>query len=1028
MLSPYCLTELVRTLFQDSPPSSSSTNSIHNGLESIESSVAGSSTLTTGSMEHGSGLASSTASSISGTSMTSTTMLSEGPFIDHQIKDEEFSLLRNSEDGSYSKQGAEGTQRDIGLRLRSVCEKLAERQEPQMNSNGANTTDLWAFIYISDNGEDLSLTPFETAVASEKPPDTTEAVNDQWANLKDSNYEFLREVVVRLLDDQARPNDFAYIADATGHVSPLSGLIPPLEGLVQARLKSCQSQFNFHDAHFWWRSLEALQHFQHNEKRSDSYEMLLRLIGRDVKESMTIHAGINERNDKWIRTLDMMRGRQQNTLQRLEADRYALRLKMWYVSDVRHSSTYEDTLHVIRALRAMASPHRLKQPGSITNWARHRLRNSTGHDRSEVQALEVISAQKDHGGPSKLADEQIELTSGWLTRNSIENFCKGEERIHRFCFEVQKCVNKLGGANLLDSPVLWSSQLFQREKAAFDKRGSAGFGDPSAITAANAWSGSGMPSSLSRGPASVPITFHSLRANELTNNINRLWHTPRTVSPESARTEFSGPPRIHDPVSVGPFWLDQSSTISSAVNQPDHLLASHPPRLAPIEEDRKVKKKAFIHQLKQNLSSLLLSDLGYLLWAQGSETDAWVSLDLPKSHPTSAQTSIRPQPTNDIVANDERSPPGPSHESVLCIQTESDFSNPTKRSSIETATDPSDPHSIVKHPSAGIYDRPSASSFPYSEAYKRLLQKFSTSPDPHVKLQMLYELEMLVLDSIQQQSVSEYVKTTTSAQAKTKSSVHPHLTARTMRVPRTKATSLEEVVANCFERRAGTLKSRSPNRIPSTRSVSFYAPEIDIPDTDDIVNTLLAIFHDSNFRPHTLYRDLQIIAAFVPSEILDQTPKGKAFWDAGLAALALKEDLCESMMDRANEITTYHISGKKSFEDGSPIPQHLVNTTLKDAAELWIVIAKEGSPTAARELGLFYLTHPELLPRVTLPLSKSKDVFKSIISSDRSGNESGALDPLTFAVVFHWMELAANGGDRDAKDFLRGNGELSAVM
>ena len=48
-------------------------------------------------------------------------------------------------------------------------------------------------------------------------------------------------------------------------------------------------------------------------------------------------------------------------------------------------------------------------------------------------------------------------------------------------------------------------------------------------------------------------------------------------------------------------------------------------------------------------------------------------------------------------------------------------------------------------------------------------------------------------------------------------------------------------------------------------------------------------------------------------------------------------------------------------------------------------------------------------------------------SSDRTSIDTGGLDPLTFAVVFHWMELAANGGDKDARDFIRGNGELSAA-
>ena len=179
---------------------------------------------------------------------------------------------------------------------------------------------------------------------------------------------------------------------------------------------------------------------------------------------------------------------------------------------------------------------------------------------------------------------------------------------------------------------------------------------------------------------------------------------------------------------------------------------------------------------------------------------------------------------------------------------------------------------------------------------------------------------------------------------------------------------------------------------------------------------MLAVFRDSRLRPATLFRDLQIIAAFVPSAILDHSPQGKAFWDAGLAALALKEELCNVTVQRATEITNRHISCKQP--PGPPYP------SLADVAQLWLVAAKEGSATAARELALFYLTHPDLLARTTMPFMRSRDVFKSIRFSQDTSNphmpeqKDGALDPVTFAVVYHWMEVAANGGDSEARIFL----------
>jgi len=131
---------------------------------------------------------------------------------------------------------------------------------------------------------------------------------------------------------------------------------------------------------------------------------------------------------------------------------------------------------------------------------------------------------------------------------------------------------------------------------------------------------------------------------------------------------------------------------------------------------------------------------------------------------------------------------------------------------------------------------------------------------------------------------------------------------------------------------------------------------------------------------------------------------------------------------------------KKEREIDDP---SLESTTLADAAKLYTLAALEGDPTAARELALFHLTHPELVTRVTLPLSRPSEVFAphtgftgenrfgrvGAVAGWKNGLGTGAgakggLDPATFAVAFHWMEVAANAGDGDARGFLRENGDL----
>ena len=205
------------------------------------------------------------------------------------------------------------------------------------------------------------------------------------------------------------------------------------------------------------------------------------------------------------------------------------------------------------------------------------------------------------------------------------------------------------------------------------------------------------------------------------------------------------------------------------------------------------------------------------------------------------------------------------------------------------------------------------------------------------------------------------------------------------------------------------------------------------------------MFSDPFYRPSTLFRDLQYIAAFVPSSILDNSAQGSTFWSIGLAAMSLKSEACKAMTNRASQILAYHLDNGNTSEpirsgDGAGAVEatkeprmsdgELSGTTLKDAAHLYMLSALEGDPTAARELALFYLTHPELIRHVTLPLSRPSEVFNPLsnVGADRhhrtTGDNSGILDPATFAVAFHWMEFAANAGDTDARTFLRQNGDL----
>jgi len=101
---------------------------------------------------------------------------------------------------------------------------------------------------------------------------------------------------------------------------------------------------------------------------------------------------------------------------------------------------------------------------------------------------------------------------------------------------------------------------------------------------------------------------------------------------------------------------------------------------------------------------------------------------------------------------------------------------------------------------------------------------------------------------------------------------------------------------------------------------------------------------------------------------------------------------------------------------------------MTERARMFIITAKEGDAVAERELAIFYLTHPDLLPRTVLPLTKPRDVFKSeLMNRDRKREDVVRSDPMTMCVAQHWMEMSKKGGDGLAMKYLRQRDEMERI-
>ncbi|KAK4247073.1 hypothetical protein C7999DRAFT_41591 [Corynascus novoguineensis] len=949
----------------------------------------------------------------------------------------------------------------------------------------------------------------------------------------------------------------------------------PLITMLTAAWSQSRAQSDFVNAHLYWRTLQQLNALTSESLRRDGFAALLSIFARGPRDSIRRSAAAIEEYDAWLVWLKQSQERAEGLIDSMMRRLRSLRDKMWYVTDVRNSAPYEDS----RNPRRWSSFQRIKnhmQRGPASNYI----------FRTESQILDLLAAPEDQGGPNKLRDEQAEKTTRWLQQYGVENFCQGEERIHRFCCEVDNCVSKLVGDSIIDGPVLWSSELYARDRRAFETvskpprdkdrdNQSVSWDDsisvisdpdrrfmsvsrPGSINSRDlrAMSGNNMSQmsfesgrfSFSRASTAMSEVLDGSEYFGASSPVHQIDPSATFWSPFQHRATSPGATsRAHSPTTSltnlsGSFHPPHHQTLPSQAQSTARSGTSVSSNETVYQQRQSEEKSRFLAELRQTLTSLLLSDLGNLVFARGSETDAWFeslgqecidrreaiqrrarkaqARDKRKSAKSGLKQrfleqnrsfgDLRGTSGNDALSDKALSDTqslGPDGVGGSQRGSQRGSHRGSVHDNESTAT--SDTISARRH----NHQEPKKETmpdFPFTKAYQRLLKMFCVHPNPYVKLNALCELEHLIVASLNSGSRRARLAWTRSELGSASSATEePGIGAVGGR-----SQPLDETIDNVKERRSHTLM-QAPNfgssghaqtgRVSGgggnneTRSIVSVYPA----NTDAVANILQTLFRDASLRPKTLFRDLQFISAFCSPSVLDKTERGKAFWDAGIAALSLKQEVCRTMVEVADEIVknytqsrnggttansnnnnnnnnrnnSNHNRAPSTTSDSAaatptsefpphspspppspPSPLPLTTHSLADAARMWTITAKEGDPTAQRELAIFYLSNPELVQRTTLPLSKPREVFKQAVmekyrgsSGGSSGSGPGGLggiggnndgvgggldeggaagagrlgdvrsDPALMCVAIHWMEAAERGGDELARTFMAQN-------
>ena len=848
--------------------------------------------------------------------------------------------------------------------------------------------------------------------------------------------------------------------------------------MLEAAKAQCEAQSDFVNAHLYWNTLNQLHQISSASLKRDGFASLLSIFSRGPRDSIRRSTSAIEEYDAWSVWLKQSQERHDVTIESMMKRLKALRDKMWYVTDVRNSAAYDTARNIAIALKCMASPKKSSYLPAGGARPRNPSRSSTNNFllKTEAQVMDMMAAIEEEGGPNKLSDEQSDKTLVWLSQFGIENFCKGEERIHRFCLEIEACINKLVGDNLMEGPVLWSSELYSRDKRILDsgrQKGDLFLNGLGSLSISG--DDANEADSGKRGLRSTDFSrpgLRDLRAMSARNSSQQSFDSGRYSMSRMSTTgdlmdsqDYFG---MASPVltidSATTFW----SPFQTRAQSPTTSISSHRPGTSSStnetvmlrEERASQAKQRFLVDLKQTLTSLLISDLGTLVFARGSETDSWFSgnigQDCMERRERAERKARRKIKRRTLEKKKSFRDLRGAQRSDLPLENPDSFAQRMERggSAGTRSTEHSTPdvHStaesstsdhLVGAPRKTFSKEMDSPDFPYRMAFQRLLRMFSVHPNPYAKLNALFELEHLIIAYLTPSAPRRPRIRQESLTAAPQSPEVQHINAfghtdTSSTTPRAK--NLEEAIGNCRERRASTLIqseiSTSPVHRTTERALSLPNPA----STDMIVDVLQDLFRDPEIRPKTLFRDLQFIASFVPAAILDKTERGKAFWDAGLAALGLKQDVCRTLIEIADEIVVHYTQTRKTTTSNTEaVPPttasgEVMKYSLQDAARMWTITAKEGDPVAERELAIFYLTHPELVERVTAPLSKPRETFKAQVMEMHGGGSTGKeerdrerSDPATMCVAYHWMELSAVGGDELAKKYLRQREELNAI-
>lgn len=447
-------------------------------------------------------------------------------------------------------------------------------------------------------------------------------------------------------------------------------------------------------SHHCLQTLQRIRNLSSTSLTKEGCAPLVQQFASDVQCSIERAVAASRNAERAIRGFATKLESQEKNLGAMDEAVNTLRVKMWYAADVRAAARYEELKGVASALRVMWLSSQPDSKKSLPTLRRRNAPRSTllgPHVKAEAAALDLMAANSSHCGYNKLANEQVSAVSSWIEKGGIENLCRGEERLHRLCLEICKCAELLVSNNKLQSPELWSSELFQSEKL-----GTAQYPQPGMLKSmfsagishgASNYTTLGRPISCS-SDINDPYAQQDYQPSTLHHRTPSI-HVARSRNASSGADYFGTQSPTLTDRSSATFWSPACTDAQVPSSATSVTSRSTSPISNPLKPGQIASsgRTGLLTRIKEGLISLLLSEFGNFLFPGGSETDQamWTTLG-------------------------------------------GRFANAISRDSC-----------LLSPASSGGLD-----DFDYINACHTLMSKFHMSPDPLAKLQALHDLQSIL--------------------------------------------------------------------------------------------------------------------------------------------------------------------------------------------------------------------------------------------------------------------------------------------